>query len=153
MSEYEVDADGFVCVVAPDGYSGFVDEDWTLPDLLRTFVEQMNAGSLFVAYPGDEAADAALVVDAEDTESVIRRADGVVHVGDGGLWLTDYTQLTMAAQFEDEGPLASYAHRLDVSPGTYLVTLSQIGDDEYALTVRPHRGEVIVHDAVPWFTD
>ncbi|MCD2497124.1 MULTISPECIES: hypothetical protein [Microbacterium] len=153
MDEYEVDADGFVCVVAPDGYSGFVDEDWTLPDLLTKFAEQMNAGSLFVAYPGDEAADAALTVDAEEAENVIRRAYGVVRVGDGGLWLTDYTQLTMAAQFADEGPLASYAHRLDVDPGTYLVALAETGDGEYALTIRPHHGEAIVHDAVPWFTN
>ncbi|MGD2202060.1 MULTISPECIES: hypothetical protein [Microbacterium] len=30
-----------------------------------------------------------------------------VDAGAGGLWLTDYTQLTMAAQFDDEAPTAS----------------------------------------------
>lgn len=153
MTEYEIDADGFVCVVAPDGYTGFVDEDWELDDLLSRFLEQMNAGSLFVAYPGDEAANAALIVTAEEPTTAIRRTSGVVHAGDGGLWLTDYTQLTMAAQFTDEGPVTSAAQHLADGPGTYQVVLSEIGEDEYTLTVCPHVGDAPTHAAVPWFSN
>lgn len=152
MTAYEIDDDGFVCVVSPDRYAGFVDEDWELDDLLSRFVEQMNAGSLFLAYPGDEAAGAALTLVAKEPETAARRTSGVVHVGEGGLWLTDYTQLTMAAQFADEGPVTASARRLAVEPGTYLVVLSEIGEEEYALTVRPHAGDAPTHASVPWFT-
>ncbi|MFK4759834.1 hypothetical protein ACI3KS_02760 [Microbacterium sp. ZW T5_45] len=151
MSEYEVDGDGFVCLVAPDDYRGYVDEDWALEDLLARFVEQLNAGTLFVAYAGDEAADSPLSVVADAPEAAVRDVNGVVHVGEGGLWLTDYTQLTMAAQFADEGPVASYGQRLPLEPGSYLVTLSELDDDEYTIAIRPHVGDSPVQDRVPWF--
>lgn len=35
----EVDGDGFVCVVCPDGYAGFIREDWELEEVLSRFVE------------------------------------------------------------------------------------------------------------------
>lgn len=151
MSEYEIDSDGFVCLVVPDDYRGFVDEDWTLADLLARFVEQMNAGTLFVAYAGDEAADSPLTMVADAPEPAVREVSGVVLVGAGGLWLTDYTQLTMAAQFADEGPVASYGQHLAVAPGSYLVTLSELEDEEHTLAIRPHVGDSPVQDRVPWF--
>lgn len=151
MSEYEIDSDGFVCLVAPDDYCGFVGEDWTLEDLLARFVGQMNAGSLFVAYAGDEAADSPLAIAADAPDAAIREVSGVVRVGEGGLWLTDYTQLTMAAQFTDEGPVAAYGQRLAVDPGSYLVTLSELEDEEHTLTIRPYVGDSPVQDRVPWF--
>ena len=49
-------------------------------------------------------------------------ATGVVTVGEDGLWLTDYTQLTMAGQFADESALSRYAQRLLVEPGGERVT-------------------------------
>lgn len=51
-----------------------------------------------------------------------RQATGVVTVGEDGLWLTDYTQLTMAGQFADESALSRYAQRLPVEPGGERVT-------------------------------
>lgn len=151
MSEYEIDSDGFVCLVVPDDYRGFVDEDWTLADLLARFVEQMNAGTLFVAYAGDEAADSPLTMVADAPEPAVREVSGVVLVGAGGLWLTDYTQLTMAAQFADEGPVASYGRRLPLEPGNYLITLSELDDDEYTIAIRLFTGSTPVHVSVPWF--
>ena len=152
----EVDDDGFVCVVAPDSYEGFVDEDWTLDRLLVRFVEQMNRGSLFVAYPGPDAANSAIAFDRKQGRTAAgREASGIVQVGEAGLWLTDYTELTMAAQFSDESPIASYSQRLPVTAGRYRVTLcEEVAQDEatFVLTVSPAGpDEVAEQDSVPWF--
>ncbi|HWV48484.1 MAG TPA: hypothetical protein VN035_03425 [Microbacterium sp.] len=148
-----VDEDGFFCLVAPDAYRGFVDEDWELEQLLVRFVEQMNAGSLFIAYPGPEDADetvafAGTLPDA----SVLREATSTVHVGVGGLWVTDYTQLTMAAQFDDEAATNAGAIRLPVTEGSHRVALRQVdGDPRYVLTISPVDDDLKALDAVPWF--
>ncbi len=153
--DLQIDDDGFVCVIAPDGYSGFVDEDWALDQLLARFVEQMNQGNLFIAYPGPDHAGADLAFEqAPSPESAIRKVAGIVHVGDAGLWLTDYTELTMAAQFEDAPPLASYSRRLPIAPGTYRVTLRErpLDGSHFLLTVAPADAETVVeHRSVPWF--
>lgn len=57
LQDLQVDPDGFVCVVAPDTYAGFVDANWNFDGLLACFVEQMNRGSLFVAHPGPDYGD------------------------------------------------------------------------------------------------
>ncbi|WP_349308813.1 hypothetical protein [Microbacterium sp. MM2322] len=149
-----VDEDGFFCLVAPDAYRGFVDEDWEFDQLLTHFVAQMNAGSLFVAYPGPDDADAVVVADAGVEDSVSREAAGVMHVGPGGLWSTDYTQLTMAAQFDDEGPTAPDSIRLPVAEGWHRVCLRQAdGDSRYTLTISPSGDEGRAQlSAVPWFS-
>ncbi len=68
----------------------------------------MRGRSLFVAYPGpDDADEAVAVADDHAGAPTLREAVSTVDAGAGGLWLTDYTQLTMAAQFDDEAPTAS----------------------------------------------
>ena len=69
-----VDEDGFVALVAPDAYSGFVDEDWELEDLLARFVEQMNCEVLFIAYPGPDDANAALELSPQAPSAMRRQA-------------------------------------------------------------------------------
>lgn len=152
----EVDDDGFVCVVAPDSYEGFVDEDWTLDRLLGRFVEQMNRGALFVAYPGPDAANSEIRLGTEQARAGTgREASGIVQVGAAGLWLTDYAELTMAAQFSDESPIASYSQRLPVTAGRYRITLrEEVVEDEstFVLAVSPAgQNEIVEQTSVPWF--
>jgi hypothetical protein len=154
--DLQVDGDGFVCVVAPDTYEGFVHADWTLDSLLARFVEQMNRGSLFIAYPGPDDADRDLAFETVPPKTGAgRAASGTVQVGPAGLWLTDYTQLTMAAQFSDESSIASYSQRLPVAPGQYHVTLHEeiTGDEStFTLTVSPANPDDVVQQlSVPWF--
>ena len=80
-----VDDDGFVALVCPDTYSGYISDDWTLEQILARFTEQMNAGALFTAYPGPDLASASLRI--SDTPSKVaaqREASGLVRVGSGG---------------------------------------------------------------------
>jgi hypothetical protein len=156
-----VDEDGFVALVCPDTYSGYVSEDWTLDQVLATFVEQMNTGALFAVYPGPDLADASLrISDTPSTAAARREVSGLIRVGEGGLWLTDYTQLTMAAQFSDTAPYAAHHVRLPTPSGVYHVTLRQFAslyEDELepAVELVIRRSEIGAicpqFDAVPWF--
>lgn len=153
-----VDDDGFVCLVAPETYRGFVSEDWTLDEVLSHFVTQMNQASLFVAYPGPDGADEPLELEtARSARNATREASGVIEVGPQGLWLTDYAQLTMAAQHEDEPSITDWGStRLPAEPGRYHVVLRELaaGEPAYVLTLTPDDAETAVIDpteSVPWF--
>jgi len=122
----KVDEDGFVAVVCPDAYSGYIGDDWTLEQVLTRFTEQMNNGLLFAVYPGQDLANESLrIADAPSLAIARREVSGLLRVSSGGLWLTDYTQLTMAAQFRDERPMGRHHIRLPFPPGEYRVTFRQ----------------------------
>lgn len=150
-----VDEDGFVALVAPDTYRGFVDENWELGELVARFVEQMNCESLFIAYPGTDSANGHLSIATEPPKLRNRTAAGIVQVGEAGLWQTNYTQLTMAAQFTDEPPVTRYySERLLVDPGRYLVTLHEDAANESALVLTMTLADPetkMTQTAVPWF--
>lgn len=79
-------------------------------------------------------------------------ASGVVEVGPDGLWLTDYAQITMAAQFEGQSPIAHFSTRLPVAPGRHEVRLQHLATDALHLTVTPAANAAhIEHHSVPWF--
>ncbi|HHH1607553.1 TPA: hypothetical protein ACPZST_004067 [Yersinia enterocolitica] len=133
----EVDGDGFVALVCQDTYSGYVGEDWIFEQLLERFIEQMNIGVLFAAYPGSDLAGQPLRISDTPSPAIAwREVTAQLLVGESGLWLTDYTQLTVAAQFSDEPPFKSYHLKLPVSSGVYRVTLRQ-----FAVSVLYEDGE------------
>ncbi|MDP0399752.1 hypothetical protein [Tsukamurella strandjordii] len=150
---FQVDDDGFVLLVTPDSYDSYIDEDWTLDQITTRFTEQMTAGSMFAAYVGPDAALHQLTYGAPaPSAAVAREASSAIDVAAGGLWLTDYTQVTMAAQFEDQQPLGTYSTRLPVDPGRYEVRLQQLDSGALHLTVTPSADTMhIVHQSVPWF--
>ena len=153
---FPLDEDGFLALVSPAHYSGFVGEDWTLAQLLDRFVEQMNLGNAFIAYPGDDAADAPFqLVNRHVAGRVVREASGTLRVGDAGLWLTSYTQLTMAAQFQDEDAAdPQNSLRLPCAPGVHRVSLRELADADssFELELQPADNAVPVqHKSVPWF--
>ncbi len=153
---FPIDEDGFIALVCPDSYTGFIDEDWTMGQLMDRFVEQMNLGRAFIAYPGPDAADEHFsLVSGRDGSRVVREAGGTVTVGEAGLVLSSYTQLTMAAQFEDEAAAGSNnSLRLPCAPGTYRVALRELdgAGPAFELELRPDDApEMVPHTAVPWF--
>ncbi|QKT12818.1 hypothetical protein [Rhodococcus sp. W8901] len=151
-----VDEDGFICLVAAGPYDGFVGTDWGLDELLTRFAEQMSRGALFVAYAGPDAAGGELRIVAEgSSQRAEREAAGVIDAADG-VWLTDYTQLTMAAQFDDERPEPDDPDsRLSVPAGRYRILLREFasGDDPvFELVVSPAGvDDTVTHAVVPWF--
>lgn len=154
-----IDEDGFFALVSPDLYRGFVAEDWELDQLMSHFLDELNSGSLFIAYPGPDDADEPVLFNKDSSAATpLREAVGTVEVSAAGLWLTDYTQLTMAAQFRDESSIALSATLLPVPEGLHTVVFQQV-DMGYRLTVMPVSQVYIempdaprqLLDAVPWF--
>ncbi|OYD61034.1 hypothetical protein BDB13_5962 [Rhodococcus sp. OK302] len=151
-----VDEDGFICLVAAGHYDGFVGTDWELDELLTRFAEQMSRGALFVAYAGPDAAGGELRIVAEgSSQRAEREAAGVIDAADG-VWLTDYTQLTMGAQFDDERPETDDPDsRLSVPAGRYRILLREFASDDgpvFELVVSPAGvDDTVAHAEVPWF--
>lgn len=150
----EVDEDGFVALVCPETYAGYVAENWTLEQVVERFLEQINSHTLFVAHPGPNSADEPLrISDRPSPVTALREASGFLQVGEDGLWLTDYTQLTMSAQFADEAPIAGHHTRLPVAPGAYRVTIRQLASSP-AVELVIQRAETAAHqprlNTVPW---
>lgn len=152
-----VDEDGFICLVAPDLYEGFVGADWQLDELLTRFTEQMNRGTLFVAYGGPDAAGVEVrIVEERSSQAAERETAGVIDATDGGVWLTDYTQLTMAAQFDDERPAPDDpGGRLPLPVGRHRILLRELASGEatfFELVISPAGfGGRVTHPGVPWF--
>ncbi|QET05024.1 hypothetical protein FOB72_23490 [Cupriavidus pauculus] len=157
----KVDEDGFVAVVCPDEYSGYVGEDWTLQQMLSRFTEQMNNGTLFAVCLGPNLADLPLrIADAPSKLNAQREVSGFLRVHHGGAWLTDYGQLTMAAQFSDERPLRQFHIRLPLSPGEYWATFRQFARShedhvepaaELVISAAEPGDSPSKFDAFPWF--
>lgn len=150
----EVDEDGFVALVCPGAYAGYVGPDWTLEQVVERFLAQMNAQVLFVAHPGPDLANGRLrISNRPSTLAAQREASGFLRVGDDGLWLTDYTQLTMAAQFDDERAIARHHIQLPVPGGTYRVTIRQADSSptvELVIQEAEEHERPSSFDAVPW---
>lgn len=149
----QVDDDGFVLLITPDTYLSFIDEDWTLEQVTSRFTEQMNSGSMFAAYVGEGfVLDRLNYGPPDPAEAIAREAASVVDVGADGIWITDYTQITMAAQFADYSPLGEYSTRLPVDAGRYEVRLKQLDSGALHLdaTIASATAHIENH-AVPWF--
>ena len=153
---FPFDEDGFLVLVSPEHYDGFVGEDWTLAQLLDRFVEQMNFGNAFIAYPGDDAADEPFqLVNRHVAGRIVRETSGTLRVGAAGLRLTSYTQLTMAAQFQDEDAARPQnSLPLPCAPGVYRVSLRELAGalSSFELEIQPtDNATPVQHKTVPWF--
>lgn len=150
----EVDEDGFVALVCPGAYLGYVDEDWSPGQITQRFLEQMNAHALFIAHPGpDFASEPLRISNLPSPITASREASSVMQVDAGGLWLTDYTQLTMAAQFTEERPIAGHHTRLPVPAGTYRVTIRQFAalpTIELLIQAAEISDRHVAFGAIPW---
>lgn len=150
----QVDEDRFVALVCPHVYAGYVGDDWTLAQITGRFVEQMSAQTLFVAHPGaDLACEPLRISNRPSPIAANREASNVLQVESDGLWLTDYTQLTMAAQSFDAPPVADHHTLVPVSAGNYRVTLRQLTDSpliELIITETDPVHRQGRFNAIPW---
>jgi hypothetical protein len=96
------DDSGFLAVVDPHAYRGFVSESWTYDTLFGHFAAAMAERSLLIWGTGREDE---WTVDVSVGDPVpgtaFRRISGPIRVTAGALLLTSYESLTMAAQFGD----------------------------------------------------
>lgn len=96
------DDDGYIGLVNAGSYAAFVDNDWQLDQLFRHFSKAINDETLIVW--GTAPGGGTWIVDfLEDPskQQAFREFESTILVTGERLYLTNYTDLTMAAQFED----------------------------------------------------
>ena len=137
------DGSGFLAIVDPDSYQGFVAEDWTYESLLDHFAQEMRRRSLLVWATSEHGGTWTVTTDAPSRTG--RSVTGTIVSTGGRLCLTDYESLTMAAQFPDvtlpEPHMADLV--FEVPAGTLACTVTRYHDDDsmppphVALTLSP----------------
>ena len=124
------DGSGFLGIVDPDAYEGFVAESWTPEALFAHFAAQMARHALLLWATSPDGGSWRVALGS--TPAGARSAVGPITSRRGRLCLVDYETLTMAAQFADvelpEPHLADLV--LAVAPGAYACTVTQVHDDD-----------------------
>ena len=127
-----IDDDGFIALVNGANYQGFVGKDWQFEQLMAHFVGQMNAGNLVIWQTSDDGGGDWLVSIKEQPSNTqaVRQFEQVINVTAGVLFLTNYSDLTMAAQFADMSVPAAHNSNLkiELKNGWYKLTVRQLFD-------------------------
>jgi hypothetical protein len=128
------DDSGFLALVDPNLYQGFVDRDWTYESLFTHFRQEMGRRSLLLWGTGREDFWTVEVVtddcDEYERPTGYRRVSGPIRVSAGQLHLTNYESLTMAAQFPDVRLPEPHLRDLvfEVPDGEYVCEIIQLAD-------------------------
>jgi hypothetical protein len=125
------DQDGFIAIVNTDKYSSFVDNDWELDQLMAHFINQMNQDSFVIWATNYQGGDWQVkITDKPSNDKVYRQFSKTIQVTTGELYLTNYTDLTMAAQFADEKVPSKHNSNLFVKipNGKYELQIRQMFD-------------------------
>jgi hypothetical protein len=124
------DDSGFLAIVNADKYQSFVDSDWGLHQLFNHFVDEMNNGNLIMWATGYENEWTVIFLDKPSDDVAFREFSKSIHVTNGKLFLTNYEDLTMAAQFQEEKiPQEGNAELcINLDDGKYDFTIRQLFD-------------------------
>jgi hypothetical protein len=148
------DDSGFLAILDPAAYEGFVRVDWELEDVVRRFKREMQRRRLLLWGTGSSNIWKVRVLEGVESPPGFRTIVGPLEVTEGRILLASYESLTMAAQFEDVHLPEAYEaeQELQVESGTYDCTIVQtIDPDDYtedvAFTVILNRTD---HPAEPW---
>ncbi len=122
------DDSGFLAIIDPDAYRGFVHADWTWDTIQEHFRREMRDRHLLIWATGMEHLWSIDVSFQPTRASGFREVVGSIDASRGRLLLTNYESLTMAAQFPDV--TLPEAHErgqvLSVSPGLYNCRIVQL---------------------------
>ena len=95
------DDSGFLAIIDPDAYRGFVHADWTWDTIQEHFRREMRDRHLLIWGTGMEHCWSIDVSFQPTRASGFREVVGSIDASRGRLLLTNYESLTMAAQFRD----------------------------------------------------
>lgn len=129
------DDSGFLGIIDPAKYQGFVAEDWTFGSIQQHFIDQMHNGSILFWATGMEGnwrmrVTTSLIPNNEP--SSFRTIDGQIVVTDHHLLVVNYETLAMAAQFKDiclPEPHLAYC-RFEIPNGRYQCRVAQKHDPD-----------------------
>ena len=160
------DDSGLLAIVNADKYNSFVSEEWELTQLLNRFVDEMNSGNLIIWSTGVENTWTVSFVNKPSDKKSFREFSKTIKVTDDQLFLTNYEDLTIAAQYEDEKIPAKHSSMLCIKldNGIYDFRIRQLfNPDVYELpTVDEVSFEIVIQpnpemmekqvDKVFWWT-
>lgn len=127
------DDSGFLAVVVPSTYAGFVAENWGIDQLFQRFTEQMAQRSLLIWGTGLEGVWRVQVRRERCDVCGFREISGALEVRGGAVLVTNFESLTMAAQFSDVRlPEPHERKQLVTLPdGIYVCRIVQMFDPEH----------------------
>jgi len=159
------DDSGFLAIIDPDAYRGFVHADWTWITIQKHFRREMRERHMLIWGTGMEHCWSIDVSLRPTAVAGFREVVGSIDASRGRLLLTNFESLTMAAQFPDVTlPEAHERGRvLSVSPGLHDCRIIQLSDPksnapfeeavsfvyEFTRTTSPSAG----WRSIPWRTD
>lgn len=126
------DDSGFLAIVDASQYPSFVAENWQLDQLMEHFTTAMNKQQM-VMWQSNNDGGGFWRIDIKDEPSekeAHRSLEQTIRVTDGKLFLTNYDDLTMAAQYE-KYKIPSDANDdlvLELPNGLYKITVRQLFD-------------------------
>ncbi len=157
------DDSGFLALVDPDAYAGFVGEDWELDQLMAHFRAAMGRRELLIWGTGLEGWWRVQIATAPSRAAAFRTIAGPIVSSAGRLLVTNYESLTMAAQVPDLALPEDHQEDLvvRVEPGTYACRVLQLfdPDEDYAapgdgpdfvLEILPAADLPPAWSAIPW---
>ena len=124
------DDSGFLAIIDPDVYRGFVHANWTTEMLREHFARELAARRLLIWSTGLECFWKIEVSLQRTGTTGFREVTGGIIASQGRLLLTNYESLTMAARFPDVS--LPQAHErgdvLSLPPGAYNCRVLQLSD-------------------------
>jgi hypothetical protein len=126
------DDSGFLGLVNANLYKPFVSEDWELSQLFNHFIYEMNDDHLILWASGSENVSKVNFVNKRSEIKSYREFCKTIKVTNGKIFLTNYEDLTMAAQYADEKIPAKNKGDLyiDLDNGRYEFQVRQLFDPE-----------------------
>ena len=128
------DDTGLLALVNAERYSSFVGSDWTLEQLQQRFTEQAKEKAIFIWATGGEGLHNVTIIQEPTTQDATKEFSGEIEVTNGRLYLTNYEDLSMAAQFGDEKLPATHNSDLVIylPNAVYNVTVRHLNDLNHA---------------------
>jgi hypothetical protein len=134
MKRFKItDDSGFLAIINADRYKSFVNEDWELNELMDRFIAEMNQDNLIIWATGLENLWTVDVLPAPSGNPAFREFTKTIEVTAGRLYLTNYEDITMAAQFADEKLPSKHQQDkyIGLPNGRYSLTIRQLYDPAY----------------------
>ncbi len=141
------DYDGIISLVNSETYNSFVAENWELEQLKKHFIDEMNSDSIIVWQTNNFGGDNWKVDLRTDESEEIAHSEFTksIQVTNGKLYLADYTDLTMAAQFNDYS-IPAKGHEMqvfEIENGKYQVKIKRLFNPDEELEEGKNAFEII----------
>lgn len=167
------DEDGFIAIVNNERYQTFVDEDWQFEQLIEHFKKQIQQQHLILWQTNEWGGGVWNIEVIQDVNLLEgqHQFKQLIQVSNQKLYLSNYTDLTMAAQFVDERIPSKDNQQLfvELANGLYQVTVSNLFEKDdadsveefdedaihFQICIAPYSGDLSVEQTamIHWFEE